>query len=54
MVAVLCTLVSGSPIAGDDATEAAWFSIASLSQLENVIDDVDTLAYQALTLFGPA
>lgn len=52
MVAVLCTWVSGTPIAGDDATEAAWFPIASLSQLENVSEDVDTLAYQALKLLG--
>ena len=50
MVAVLCAWVSGSPIAGDDATEAAWFPIASLPQLENVSEDVDTLAYQALKL----
>ena len=54
MVAVLCTWVSGTPIAGDDATEAAWFPIATLSQLENVSEDVDTLAYQALRLLGPA
>lgn len=54
MVAVLCTWVSGTPIAGDDATEAAWFPIASLSQLENASEDVDTLAYQALKLSGPA
>ena len=54
MVAVLCTWVSGTPIAGDDATEAAWFPIATLSQLENVSEDVDTLAYQALRLLGSA
>ena len=54
MVAVLCTWVAGTPIAGDDATEAAWFPIATLSQLENVSEDVDTLAYQALRLLGPA
>ena len=54
MVAVLCTWVSGTPIAGDDATEAVWFPIATLSQLENVSEDVDTLAYQALRLLGPA
>lgn len=36
MVAVLCTWVSGTPIAGDDATEAAWFPIAMLSRVENV------------------
>ena len=54
MVAVLCTWVSGTPIAGDDAMEAAWFPIASLSQLENVSEDVDTLAYQALKLLGSA
>ncbi len=54
MVAVLCTWVSGTPIAGDDAAEAAWFPIASLSQLENVSEDVDTLAYQALKLLGPS
>jgi 8-oxo-dGTP diphosphatase len=54
MVAVLCTWVSGTPIAGDDATEAAWFPIAMLSRLENVSEDVDTLAYQALKLMGSA
>ena len=50
MVAVLCTWVSGTPIAGDDASEAAWFPIASLSQLGSVSEDVDTLAYQAMKL----
>ena len=50
MVAVLCTWVSGTPIAGDDATEAAWFPIATLSRLEGVSVDVDTLAYQALKM----
>lgn len=50
MIAVLCAWVSGTPIAGDDATEAAWFPIADLSSLENVSEDVDTLAYQALRL----
>ena len=54
MIAVLCTWVSGTPIAGDDATEAAWFPIANLSSLENVSEDVDTLAYQALKLLGSA
>lgn len=54
MVAVLCAWVSGSPIAGGDATEAAWFPIASLPHLENVSEDVDTLAYQALNLMEPA
>lgn len=54
MVAVLCTWVSGNPIAGDDASEAAWFPIASLSQLKNVSEDVDTLAYQAMRLLEPA
>lgn len=54
MIAVLCTWVSGTPIAGDDATEAAWFPIAMLTGLENVSEDVDTLAYQALKLMEPA
>ena len=54
MIAVLCTWVSGTPIAGDDATGAAWFPIAMLPSLENVSEDVDTLAYQALKLLGPA
>lgn len=52
MVAVLCAWVSGTPVAGDDATEAAWFPIAALPQLENVSEDVDTLAYQAQKLLG--
>lgn len=50
MIAVLCAWVSGTPIAGDDATEAAWFPISKLSSLEDVSEDVDTLAYQALRL----
>lgn len=54
MIAVLCTWVSGTPIAGDDATEAAWFPIAMLSRLKNVSEDVDTLAYQAQKLMGSA
>ena len=37
MVAVLCTWVSGTPIAGDDATEAAWFPIAMLSKADAAI-----------------
>ena len=53
MIAVLCVWVSGIPIAGDDATEAAWFPIANLSSLEEVSEDVDTLAYQALRLMSP-
>lgn len=53
MVAVLCAWVSGTPIAGDDAAEAAWFPIANLSSLEDVSEDVDTLAYQALRLMSP-
>lgn len=54
MVAVLCAWVSGTPIAGDEATEAAWFPIAMLPSLENVSEEVDTLAYQALKLTEPA
>ena len=54
MIAVLCAWVSGTPIAGDDASEAAWFPIAMLSRLGNVSEDVDTLAYQALKLMGSA
>lgn len=54
MIAVLCTWVSGTPIAGDDASDARWFPIASLSQLKDVSEDVDTLAYQALKLLGPS
>lgn len=53
MVAVLCAWVSGIPIAGDDAMEVAWFPIANLSSLEDVSEDVDTLAYQALRLMSP-
>jgi mutator protein MutT len=53
MIAVLCAWVSGSPIAGDDAAEAAWFPVANLSSLEDVSEDVDTLAYQALRLISP-
>lgn len=52
MIAVLCNWVSGTPMAGDDATEAAWFPIATLSSLEDVSEDVDTLAYQALRLMS--
>jgi 8-oxo-dGTP diphosphatase len=50
MIAVLCTWVSGTPVAGDDATEAAWFPIDTLPSLGEVSEDVDTLAYQALKL----
>lgn len=53
MIAVLCAWVSGAPVAGDDATEAAWFPIANLSSLKDVSEDVDTLAYQALRLMSP-
>lgn len=52
MIAVLCTWISGGPVAGDDATEAAWFPIEMLPGLENVSEDVDTLAFQALQLMG--
>lgn len=50
MIAVLCTWISGTPIPGDDATDAAWFPIASLRTLQNVSEDVDTLADQALQI----
>lgn len=54
MIAVLCTWVSGTPVAGDDAMEAAWLPISELSNLANASEDVDTLAYQALKLVRPA
>lgn len=54
MIAVLCTWSRKTPIAGDDATDAAWFPIASLSQLKNFSEDEDTLAVQALKLLGSA
>lgn len=52
MIAVLCAWVSGIPIAGDDAMEAAWFPVADLASLEDVSEGVDTLAYQALRLMS--
>lgn len=52
MVAVLCRWVAGTPIPGDDATEAAWFPVASLQDLEDVSDDVDTLTYQAFEMLS--
>lgn len=32
LVAVLCTWVSGEPIAGDDALEARWFPLQALEE----------------------
>jgi 8-oxo-dGTP diphosphatase len=49
LIAVLCRWNAGEPVAGDDALEANWFSIAALDpDLLPMSVDVDVIARRAL------
>jgi 8-oxo-dGTP diphosphatase len=49
LIAVLCRWIAGEPVAGDDALEANWFSIAALDpDLLPMSVDVDVIARRAL------
>ena len=51
LVAVLCTWVSGSPVAGDDALEASFFDMEDLTNTDLALSlDVKEIALQAAQL----
>jgi 8-oxo-dGTP diphosphatase len=51
LIAVRCQWISGLPVAGDDALEARWFSIADLkSGRTDMSMDVDVIACRAADL----
>ena len=48
LIAVLCRWISGEPLAGDDALEAGWFSIADLDPAVLPMSaDVEVIAREA-------
>lgn len=51
LVAVLCTWVSGEPIAGDDALEARWFPLNALEEEDLALSlDVAKVAWQGAAI----
>ncbi|MGF9758590.1 NUDIX hydrolase [Microvirga sp. 0TCS3.31] len=51
LIAVRCRWISGEPIAGDDALEAGWFSVADLEPDRLAMSaDVDAIARRAQAL----
>ena len=53
LIAVLCTWVSGEPIAGDDALEARWFRLEDLNEAGLALSlDVAEVAQLAASLVG--
>jgi 8-oxo-dGTP diphosphatase len=55
LVAVLCSWVSGEPIAGDDALEANWIPVSTLKTRDLVVSaDVELVARQGaeIAAFG--
>ena len=53
LIAVLCRWISGSPLAGDDALEAAWHSLAQLGATDvGMSFGVADVARQAAALAG--
>ncbi len=51
LIAVQCRWISGDPVAGDDALEARWFTIAELDPTRIAMSaDVDAVARRAQTL----
>ena len=55
LVAVLCDWISGEPVAGDDALEAAWFRLDGLENGELALSlDVAAVARQAAAIVRAA
>lgn len=53
LVAVLCTWLSGEPLAGDDALEAGWFPLDRLGAKDLALSlDVEKVARQGAALRG--
>lgn len=51
LIAVQCRWISGDPVAGDDALEARWFTIAELDPTRIAMSaDVDSIARRARAL----
>jgi len=51
LIAVQCRWISGDPVAGDDALEARWFTIAELDPTRIAMSaDVDAIARRAQAL----
>ena len=51
LIVVQCRLISGDPVAGDDALEARWFPIAELDPIRIAMSaDVDVIARRAQAL----
>ncbi len=48
LIAVPCRWLSGEPVAGDDALEAAWVRLADLAGRDDLSADVESLARTAL------
>lgn len=49
LIAVVCRWISGEPVAGDDALEAAWFAVADLETTERAMSfGVADVARQAV------
>jgi 8-oxo-dGTP diphosphatase len=49
LIVVLCRWTAGEPVAGDDALEAAWFSLDAIDPVSLPISaDVDIIAKRAL------
>ncbi|MBN8940926.1 MAG: NUDIX hydrolase [Rhizobiales bacterium] len=51
LIAVACRWISGEPVAGDDALEAAWFAVADLDRCDLAMSfGVADVARQAVAL----
>lgn len=51
LIAVRCRWISGEPVAGDDALDAGWFSVADLEPNRIAMSsDVDVIARRAQAL----
>ena len=51
LIVVLCRWISGEPVAGDDALEAAWFDLATLDRVDLAMSfGVQNIAQQAKAL----
>ncbi|MCZ0811657.1 MAG: NUDIX hydrolase [Pseudomonadota bacterium] len=51
LIAVLCKWISGSPVAGDDALDARWFTLDKLNRVDAALaPDVLRVAHEAAAL----